>query len=200
MTTETSNNLAPDTGPLGLPGHAIMTPVDGAIYLEEKPMKEITLTQGKVATVDDGDFETLSCFKWCAVKVKTGHYYAMRSIRANGKKVNISMHRAIMQAQKGNEIDHRDRNPLNNQRDNLRFCTHQQNGMNRAKTTNTASRYKGVTWSRHTGKWQASIMHDKKSIYLGVFPAEEDAARAYDVAARERFGEYCKTNFEGPAH
>jgi hypothetical protein len=158
-------------------------------------MKEILLTQGRIAIVDDDDFATLSCFKWCAVKAKTGRYYAMRSKREDGKRINVFMHREILQATKGCEVDHKDGDPLNNQRNNLRLCTHQQNGMNRSKTSNNTSRYKGVTWSHHSNKWQASIMHGKKSVYLGVFSIEEDAAKAYDKAARERFGEYCKTNF-----
>jgi HNH endonuclease/AP2 domain len=91
------------------------------------------------------------------------------------------------------EIDHKDRNRLNNQRDNLRSATRQEQVQNTTKRKNTASKYKGVSWWKN--KWKARIVINGKSIHLGYFDNEEDAARAYDRAAKRAFGEFMVLNF-----
>jgi hypothetical protein len=96
-------------------------------------MKEIKLTQGQVALVDDEDFEKINQFKWFAAK-KGKTFYATRNITVNGKRKSALMHWYIMD---GKSIDHIDRNGCNNCRNNLRFCTHQENQMNNRKRINT---------------------------------------------------------------
>jgi hypothetical protein len=89
-------------------------------------MKEIPLTQGKVAIVDDEDFASISSFKWCAMKVRGGKYYAIRSARIAGKKCQVLMHRVIGGTATTPEVDHENNDGLDNRRQNLRPCTSQQ--------------------------------------------------------------------------
>lgn len=157
-------------------------------------MREIPLTKGKVALVDDSDFESLSNLRWQAMQ-KRNLWYAFRSQRKGGKKSTILMHRAIIGGIP--RIDHRDGNGLNNQRGNLRAATRSQNQANSKKTTrSTTSRFKGVFRMADYQRWIARIKCNGKSRYLGSFHKETDAAMAYDIAARETFREFARTNFE----
>ena len=77
----------------------------------------------------------------------------------------------------------------------MRIATHQQNAQNRRGNVGTSSRFKGVCWHKKYGKWQASITHNGRNIYLGLFTDEIDAAMAYDAKARELFGDFACCNF-----
>ena len=154
-------------------------------------MKEIKLTQGKVALVDDEDFEALSQYKWDAAKnYKT--FYAQRNLpRIDGKQVKVSMHCTIL----GNKwVDHIDHNGLNNQKSNLRFCTNQQNQMNRRVQENKLSIYRGVSFHKKNRKWTAGIKINNKSINIGYYDSEIEAARAYNQKAIELFCEFANLN------
>lgn len=106
------------------------------------------------------------------------------------------LHRYVLDAPRGVIVDHADGDLLNNQRGNLRFASHQQNSSNRHRSVNQlAGRFKGVTWHKNCRKWQAQIKVSGKEKYLGLFYEAEDAARAYDRAAREHFGEFSVLNF-----
>jgi hypothetical protein len=156
-------------------------------------LKEIPLTQGKIALVDDEDYPYLSAFNWCATKDRN-KWYAVRSFRRNGKQVRVRMHMVILKAPAGLEVDHKNGNGLDNRRDNLRLATRSQNKRNGIKLEGTSSIYKGVSWRKNLGKWQA-IIYLPKLTYLGSFNDEIEAARAYDAAAREHFGEFARLNF-----
>lgn len=150
-------------------------------------MKEIPLTQGYTAQVDDEDYEYLSQFTWCI-----GQGYAVR--HSSAKLSCARMHRVILGAPKNMQVDHIDRNPLNNQRSNLRLCTASQNSCNaKSGRQKQSSNYRGV--SVHKGKFRAQVTINRKVTHVGVFDCEEDAARAYDVVAKKHYGEFAILNF-----
>ena len=156
-------------------------------------MKEIKLTQGKVALVDDEDFEYINQWKWYA-HWDGYNWYAIRHIE---NKKTISLHREILKPPRGIKTDHKDRNGLNCQRHNLRCATNSQNGAN--KTPTGRSKYLGVSWMRDK-KYNkeyifAQIKCNGKHKHLGIFKTEEEAARAYDMAAKILHGEFANLNF-----
>lgn len=162
-------------------------------------LKTITLTQGKVALIDDEDYERISKHNWCYNRaINTAE-------RAGHAKSTILMHREVMNAPANSEVDHRDGDELNNRRStNLRLCTHLQNSHNRRKAKMASSKYKGVTFTTHCRgrSWQASIklqdiFSGSYNKFLGYFAVEEDAARAYDKAARYHYKEFAALNFPG---
>jgi hypothetical protein len=158
-------------------------------------MKEIPLSQGKVAQVSDCRFENISQWKWYAM-YNYGNWYAVRYCENNQLQTTILMHQEIMMFP-GIDIDHWDGDGLNNQDENLRLCTPSQNGANRRVNKNNTSGYKGVYLHQETNKWEAHIKVNYKTIYIGVFLSAIDAAHAYDKIARRYFGEFAKTNFPG---
>lgn len=153
-------------------------------------MKEIQLTQGQIALVDDEDFDSLNQYKWYAMK-DGNTFYAARNIEVDGKRTIVRMHYSIMN---GKGIDHIDGNGCNNLHSNLRLCTHNQNMMNKRKQKNTTSIYKGVCFHKRADKWVAHIMITRTLIYLGLFASEIDAAKAYNTKAIELFGEFANLN------
>ncbi len=161
-------------------------------------MKTIPLTKGKVARVDDEDYWWLSQHKWCYSESSGG--YALRNgPRIDGKKTkHILMHREILGTPDGMDTDHQDGNRLNNQKYNLRPATKVQNQGNRAKTRNRSSKYKGVWFDKERGKFSSMIQVDGKRRCLGRFDDEIEAAKAYDTAALQLFGEFAKLNFYLP--
>jgi len=153
-------------------------------------MKEIQLSQGKVALVDDEDFEMLNRYKWSAMRGANTYYAYTHIILESGKRTSIAMHRVIMQTPVGYETDHRDRNGLNNQRFNLRICTHSQNQGNRKISTNSSSGYKGIVWSKRDAVWQASIVYRCNKVHIGYFKSKDEAILARNSRAKELFGEF----------
>lgn len=156
-------------------------------------MKEIQLTQGKVALVDDEDYDYLMQWKWCAHKVYNTYYASRKYTKSKNPLEGSCMHWRIMN---GKMIDHIDGNGLNNQKSNLRFCTNSQNQMNMRSNINSTSKYKGVCWKTRDKIWVAQIKLNQKVKHIGSFKNEEDAARAYDAKAKELFGEFARLNFK----
>jgi len=151
-------------------------------------MAEIKLTKGCVALIDEEDLSLISEFKWCCVS-HGGHFYAATRNWKISKNKLIYMHRIILDAPTGMDVDHINGNGLDNRRANLRLCTRSENCRNRRKSTSSPNQYKGVHFSKETGKWSAGIC-------LGSFNTEKEAALAYDEAARKIFGEFARVNFK----
>lgn len=150
--------------------------------------KQIYLSRGKVALVDDDLYEYLNQWKW-----SFDGRYATRAEK--GKRVY--MHRVVAQTPPGMETDHRSGDRLDNQRQNLRNATITQNRSNARKHHDNRTGFKGVSWSKQNKKWQAQIQVNGKKICIGFFSAPEDAAQAYDAKAKEKdmHGEFARTNF-----
>jgi hypothetical protein len=155
--------------------------------------KEIKLTQGKVAIVDNDMYDYLNQFKWHAVK-QSGKFYARRHIKSSNPNIKILIHRDVMKPEKGFVIDHIDGNTLNNQKDNLRICTHAQNIRNSKININNTSGFKGVYWNKQSAKWYAFIRFNNKRIHLGVFFKLKDAAKSYNEGALKYHGEFANLN------
>lgn len=151
--------------------------------------RAILLTQGKVAIVDAVDYEYLSQWRWHASK-RGQTFYAGHNIKTNGRRTAIYMHQLIA----GKGADHRDGDGLNNTRDNLRLATHQQNMSNQRVRKDNRSGYKGVAWHKPCKKWHARIHFNGKRISLGYFAVIEEAALAYNEAAKQLFGEFARLN------
>jgi len=157
-------------------------------------MAQIKLTQGKYTLVDDDLYGWLNRWKWYALKGNST-YYARRNVCKDGKRETIRMHRLILGARTGEIVDHQNLNGLDNRRCNIRLCTKAQNKQNSRPVKKSKSRYKGVTWHKNLNKWMASIMLYYRSIHIGYYKTEVEAAKAYDAKAKKLFGEYAYLNF-----
>jgi hypothetical protein len=158
----------------------------------------IPLSRGLATMVDDEDYEHLNQFKWYAQSGKRGTFYAARHAPSGPKKHDlIFMHRAILGLSPEQFGDHINGDGLDNQRHNLRPATRSQNARNAKKRIDgLTSPYKGVSWTTRERRWRAVIQSPpKKYCDLGFYRSEEEAARAYDVAADIIFGEFARLNF-----
>lgn len=154
-----------------------------------RPSVRVPLTRGKWSGVDYDDAARVFEHKWQAVK--DGRvWYAQATV--NG--TTIRMHRFVLRAPKGSQVDHRNGHGLDNRRENLRYATYTQNHANQQKTRGT-SRYKGVWWAAHVEKWGAQVHVNNRGKHLGYFDDEKKAALAYDRAAVESWGEFARCNF-----
>ena len=156
-------------------------------------MKTISLTQSQVALVAGDDHEWLSLVKWFAHwATNTRSFYATRQVRTgldHPKQRYLQMHNAIWEHHNepipdGFTVDHINRNTLDNCLSNLRLATPSQQKQNQGLQRSNTSGYLGVTWHKSSGKWQARIGVDGKSVYLGLSDDRIEAALAHDAAAR----------------
>jgi hypothetical protein len=170
--------------------------VDAALsQIEENlPFRLIPLTKGYYAIIDAADHEAISSVIWSVFETRWTRY-ACRVVKRNGKQKMIMMHREIAAAGDTQVVDHENRNGLDNRRRNLRICTNQQNSMNTRSRPGT-SRFKGVCLDKRLGKWSAQITINGKKKHLGFFLEEWEAARAYDGAAKDLFGNFANLNFK----
>lgn len=159
-------------------------------------MQEITLTQSKVAIVDDDDYEWLIQWTWYARKSSQRHpgrerWYAGRSFKSR----IIHMHRVILDAPKGLLVDHINGNGLDNQKSNLRLATNSQNICNSRLRSDNTSGYRGVSWNSSHGKWVATAVINGKQRQLGSSDDPVECAKLYDETAYNEYGEFALLNF-----
>lgn len=148
-------------------------------------MKQIKLTKGQFAIVDDEDFEYLNQFKWCL----NGNYAGGRTLGRY-----IAMHRLIMNTPERMVVDHINGCRLDNRKENLRNCTQSQNSMNRRIE-------KGACFDKHNQNWRSQIVYrdaqnNKIQKYLGSYKTRAEALIAYDSAVKIYHGEYAISNKE----
>lgn len=151
--------------------------------------KVIPLKQGTATLVDDADYARFAHWDWHL----SAAGYAVRWIRQDGGLATRLLHREILEAQPGQLIDHRDGNPLNNCRANLRIVDRTQNNWNRRP--NQGCRYKGVSWHKQHGKWQVRIQANEQRRCLGLYNDPQHAAHVYDAASQILHGDYARLNF-----
>ena len=145
----------------------------------------------RVALVDAADFERLSSYTWRLSKLtRRSTQYVVRDVRVGKTTVKFLLHRDVLGVAKGIQVDHINRDGLDNRRSNLRAATGHQNQGNRAVRFDSATQYKGVTWDADRARWKAVIRGRR----IGRFASKEDAARAYNDAALKEFGEFALLN------
>lgn len=145
--------------------------------------------------IDDADLPLVTGFSWRLIEPKGAEY--MRYAHAWHRNLSIYMHRLVAGAGPREQVDHYDRDGLNNQMHNLRLTDASHNHANRVRDrrANRSSQYKGVYWDKNRGKWSATVHVDGKTRALGRFADESEAAKAYDAAALEAWGEFARLNF-----
>ena len=153
-----------------------------------------TATNDKIL-VDAEDFEELLKYKWQTQSCKSKKKYAQAWLRIAAYKFKaIYMHRLLMNAKQGETVDHINGDTFDNRKANLRVCSQSNNGMNRKKSSNLTSSFKGVYKRNRPRAFMASIKANGRYINLGSFYTEEEAAKAYNEAATKYFGEYACLN------
>lgn len=161
-------------------------------------MKTIRLNQGRIAIVDDDDFEKIKHLTWSSRKSGDKYYAAHQKYlyRENGKQISkcTLMHRLILNAPTGVQVDHINGDALDNRKENLRLCTPSQNQHNRKAQVNNKSGFKGVCKPSGRNRYRATIYLHNKPIRLGCFDCPIKAARAYNAAAIKYHGEFAKLN------
>jgi hypothetical protein len=153
----------------------------------------VPLTRGYVALVDAADYpRIIAAGRWNARPHGKTVYAQRRIVLPDGRRSTQQMHNFITGAI---GIDHRNGDGLDNRRANLRVTTQAQNCANTRIRSNNKSGFKGVSWRAASNAWVAQIKRGDKSHHLGLFSSAKEAARAYDAAAVEFFGEYARINF-----
>lgn len=155
----------------------------------------LQLPTGEWVYYNEEDVELIEAHRWRrnrSSRDKTSYAYA--DIRKSGRRITVKMHRLILNAPPGVQVDHVDGNGLNNVRSNIRLATPSQNTGNRRLSVCNTTGYKGVSWDKGTGKWRARIKLNDKERHLGLFNDPWEAAQAYNHAALEQWGEFAYLN------
>lgn len=152
----------------------------------------VRVSRGKWTLVDEAiAAKVIAVGRWTL----GSHGYVYRNPRVDGRQTTLALHAFVVGERSTIDVDHENRDKLDNRRNNLRPATRQQNLANRRATG--TSGFKGVSWHSRRQKWRATIKVNYRQRHLGLFAIAVDAARAYDAAAREAFGEFALVNFPG---
>lgn len=156
---------------------------------------EIRLIDGRATLVDADIAAEVGHLKWRTER-KSGERteYVVRRVKMKRRAYWFRLHRVILDAMPGFEVDHINGDGLDNRRENLRIVTRSQNQMNSRGKRGSSSRFKGVSWCARRGKWKVSVGGKDVRKTVGYFTDEAAAADAYDTAAREMFGEFARLN------
>jgi len=166
------------------------------IWLNELGSAIIELNKGQISIIDEEDIELIASYRWsCWFPFNTFTTYAATHITVDKKRTDLRLHRLILNLDKYDNsiVDHVNRWGLDNRKSNLRIATHSQNLVNSKMHLDNTSGYRGV--SRKRNGWRATIMNSGKQIYLGYYNDPMEAAKAYDDAAKELYGEFSRLNF-----
>ena len=151
-------------------------------------MAIIQLNNGGCALVDATDFRRLSRWKW----TRDGYGYALRFYGPRHNQKQIRMHRAILDAPDGIQVDHINGDPLDNRRRNLRLCNNSQNQMNKKIRKDSKTGLKGVTLHKSSGLYMARLKKDKKLMHCSYHKTPEEASRTYNLVALKYHGKFAK--------
>lgn len=152
----------------------------------------VPLTKGYEAVIDASDLGIVGRFAWSTLPKAHTIYAQRKATGINGERRTVRLHRAILNAQDGELVDHVDGNGLNNRRSNLRICNSAQSAQNRGRKVTNKSGYKGVYWFAKSQKWRAIIGANGKKHHLGCFGCKTAAAVAYVAAAKRLHGEFAR--------
>lgn len=155
----------------------------------------VDLGNNNIVILDAGDAGRVTARSWYRSRSKQRPDYMISQTGGRGNITTTYLHRFIIDAPRGSIVDHANGDTMDNRRSNLRIASHQQNMSNSQRRKTNTSGYKGVQLRCDGKKWLARIQVNKKTIHLGSFETREDAARAYDAAAIQHFGEFARLNF-----
>lgn len=158
----------------------------------------VPISGGLFAKIDQADADVVLSYSWHLRKTSGDHVYAQTSIRRGKSVKRLRMHHLIVPRMPGTVTDHINGDTLDNRRANLRRCSVAQNCQNQALGKRNTSGYRGVSWQADKRRWRAYISVNGRKRFLGRYTQAEDAARAFDKAAREIWGEFATLNFPGP--
>lgn len=161
-------------------------------------MKQLTLTKGYFALVDEDDYYWVSQFNWCAIEID-GQVYARRSKKKGSLRSNepyeVYLHRVIIRCtDKSKVVDHIDHNGLNCQKDNLRICLPDENKRYLRSRQGSSSKFLGVMYDKTRNKWKVQLTHSGKKILNKRFNTEIEAAKEYNKYALLYHGEFANLN------
>ncbi len=154
----------------------------------------IPLTRGREAVIDAADAATADLYTWYTIPAGETAYAATTIRDADGVSKRIYLHRHLLSATSGFEVDHRNGDGLDNRRANIRLATQAENRRNKGRSAQNKSGLKGASWNENAGKWEANIRFSGKRQYLGLFETAQLAHEAYAAAAHALHGEFARTS------
>jgi hypothetical protein len=147
------------------------------------------------ALIEEADLPLVTAHRW---RLDSTGYVVTSLPRVEGKNRNLHLHRLLAGLERGDgsQCDHVNRDRLDNRRSNLRVAAPHENGRNRNLYSNNTTGYKGVSFDKRSGRWEASIKVDYRKQFLGLFDSAEEAGAAYDAASVQVHGLFASPNTE----